>query len=67
MPGPRILPLRQARKTAIALQTLPLRQAFYYLVLTPVLTPGIWRDARSSYSPIAIGQEHRSSIGEPEK
>ena len=35
MPGPRMLLLRQARKTVIALEISPCGQYLYYLLLTP--------------------------------
>ena len=41
MPGPRILLLRQARNTAIALETLPLRQTLYYLPPAPKVIPDL--------------------------
>ena len=41
MPGPRILLLRQATNTAIALETSPLRQGLHHLPPAPEVMPDL--------------------------
>ena len=61
MPDPYVLPLRQARKTAIALETSPLKQALYPLAPVFEGMPGprilLLRQAKNT----AVRSENRSS------